>query len=534
MKLNRTNKTIDELVRMFADKEIAIPEIQRDFVWRSDKIKKLLDSIQRDYPSGAIVLWDTIGMKKSIRELYIRPERLHLYQKTPPRYLLIDGQQRLTSLLSVILPSDVVNNKLGEEIKLPTIIINKKTLLVEARKDLKNLSHNEILINEILNDDTQIKISTQLNKYKRNILNYSYPVQIIETDNYTDVANVFKRINKQGKTLITAEIELANIIPYWNGISEEFRNFIRRMRKEGFIIDLPLIMRCLASVANNSAKIDDFTKRVMNNAFLKNQLITFWKKTKTSFISLNGIFEKYLIDRTELITTRNALVPIIYTLSKIKKNQLDEFIFVKYLLFSMISGHYSEQSETVLRKDFYSLTNERLTINKRFIKLFNNIKNNEFKRSFITEKDLEGVYSKNPYLLLMYLAFRLKGASDFDVFNTELSKVGKIHLHHIFPYDFLIKDKEYQKNAKKRRLNESEIRMEINDIANITFVSIESNERIKSNSPKNYLTTESKNNLIAHCIPQNTKLWDSENYRKFLKERKKLIIKSVNKYLNNF
>jgi hypothetical protein len=57
----------------------------------------------------------------------IRPERLHLYQDHPPKYLLLAGQQRLTALVSTILPEDQVSSQLGEEISLPQLFINLRT-----------------------------------------------------------------------------------------------------------------------------------------------------------------------------------------------------------------------------------------------------------------------------------------------------------------------------------------------------------------------------------------------------------------------
>ncbi|MBI5653091.1 MAG: DUF262 domain-containing protein [Chloroflexi bacterium] len=95
-KLTRTSYSIKELTNMYANGEIAIPEIQRDFVWDAKRIKLLLDSIQKDYPSGAVILWRPEFSARSEFEMLIRPERLHLYKNRLPAYLLLDGQQRLS------------------------------------------------------------------------------------------------------------------------------------------------------------------------------------------------------------------------------------------------------------------------------------------------------------------------------------------------------------------------------------------------------------------------------------------------------
>jgi uncharacterized protein with ParB-like and HNH nuclease domain len=55
--LHRENWSVKLLTDLYANGDIAIPEIQRDFVWRAPRIKGLVDSINNDYPSGAIILW---------------------------------------------------------------------------------------------------------------------------------------------------------------------------------------------------------------------------------------------------------------------------------------------------------------------------------------------------------------------------------------------------------------------------------------------------------------------------------------------
>lgn len=114
-KLIRANNSVKELTDMYADGDIAIAEIQRDFVWDAKRIAKLLDSLRKDYPSGAIILWRPEFRTRSEFEMLIRPERLHLYKKRLPTYLLLDGQQRLTALCSVILPANTVMDSLGED-----------------------------------------------------------------------------------------------------------------------------------------------------------------------------------------------------------------------------------------------------------------------------------------------------------------------------------------------------------------------------------------------------------------------------------
>src|SRR5215831_9452305 len=93
----RSDATVEELVSMIERGELRLPEMQRQYVWRSTRVRDLLDSLYRGYPSGAILLWETdedVPLQKFAVEQVGSP-----YQSVR---LLLDGQQRLTSLSAVI------------------------------------------------------------------------------------------------------------------------------------------------------------------------------------------------------------------------------------------------------------------------------------------------------------------------------------------------------------------------------------------------------------------------------------------------
>ncbi len=55
----KAEATVEELVGMIERGELRLPEMQRRYVWRSTRVRDLLDSLYRGYPSGAILLWET-------------------------------------------------------------------------------------------------------------------------------------------------------------------------------------------------------------------------------------------------------------------------------------------------------------------------------------------------------------------------------------------------------------------------------------------------------------------------------------------
>src|SRR3954470_15509830 len=93
----KAEASVEELVGMIERGELRLPEMQRRYVWRSTRVRDLMDSLYRGYPSGAILLWDTdedVPMQKFAVQQAANP-----YKGVR---LLLDGQQRLTSLAAVI------------------------------------------------------------------------------------------------------------------------------------------------------------------------------------------------------------------------------------------------------------------------------------------------------------------------------------------------------------------------------------------------------------------------------------------------
>ena len=91
----------DISVRQLVDKvlsgELSLPEMQRRYVWTSVKVRDLLDSLYREYPSGTILVWENDQIKND-RQLQIKGA---IKTTLDSKLLLLDGQQRLTSLTAI-------------------------------------------------------------------------------------------------------------------------------------------------------------------------------------------------------------------------------------------------------------------------------------------------------------------------------------------------------------------------------------------------------------------------------------------------
>lgn len=88
--------------------EIGLPDIQRPFVWKNTKVRDLFDSMYRGYPVGYLLFWQNASVEEA------KQIGTDTKQK-PPRLLIVDGQQRLTSLFAVIKGIEIVRENYQKE-----------------------------------------------------------------------------------------------------------------------------------------------------------------------------------------------------------------------------------------------------------------------------------------------------------------------------------------------------------------------------------------------------------------------------------
>ena len=102
---SNTTLTVNQLIEKIDTGELGLPELQRPFIWKDSKVRDLFDSMMRGYPIGYLMLWEcpSLDKKKSIGV------DAHSYDS--PKEVIIDGQQRVTSLYAVMKGKKVINSK---------------------------------------------------------------------------------------------------------------------------------------------------------------------------------------------------------------------------------------------------------------------------------------------------------------------------------------------------------------------------------------------------------------------------------------
>lgn len=242
---SNTTLTVNQLIEKIDTGELGLPELQRPFIWKDTKVRDLFDSMMRGYPIGYLMLWEcpTLEKKKTIGV------EEHNYES--PRQVIIDGQQRLTSLYAVMKGKKVINSKYVEK----NIIISYNPLKdkfevgYQATKNdpewIYNISDvfttaniTKLIINftrkleeyrtsreESLSDEEQDLISENITALS-NLKQHTLPVFDIKANaEEEDVSEIFVRVNSGGVSLKQNDFILTLLSLYWDDGRKEIEQF---------------------------------------------------------------------------------------------------------------------------------------------------------------------------------------------------------------------------------------------------------------------------------------------------------------------
>ena len=301
--MQQQNISIGTLVDMYKRAELRLPEIQRQYVWRATRVRDLLDSLYRGYPSGSILVWET-DEPVSTRDFAIAQET----NAFAGRKLLLDGQQRLTSLTAVVAgepvtvrgrkrpidilfnlehpegpPRDIVEVEsdeassttaddelddeaeeaddgeqgLQEKLNRRTFVVASKSLLslpnwVSVSQVFRTANDTDILRKAGIKsfDDRNFQNYSDRLKKLRAIKDYPYVVHVLErTMSYEEVTEIFVRVNSLGAKLRSSDLALAQMTSRWPNLLKELESFQEECEKSWFTIELGQLVRAIVVFA---------------------------------------------------------------------------------------------------------------------------------------------------------------------------------------------------------------------------------------------------------------------------------------------
>jgi hypothetical protein len=559
----KAEATIDELVSMIQRGELRLPEMQRRYVWRSTRVRDLLDSLYRGYPSGAILLWDT-DEPVPLQEFAVTQER-NPYQSTR---LLLDGQQRLTSLSAVIRGEPVqvrgrqrpiellFNLEHPDELGLVTEV-NEDADDDDLDEDEADSSEDEILrrfermtfvvstkklqgsphwvkVSEVfktnedapflkragierIDDPRYTKYSQRLARL-RGIRGYVYRMDVLERSmSYDEVTEIFVRVNSLGAKLRSSDLALAQITAKWRNSLKIFQDFQESCSRAGFDLDLGLHLKALVAFATGQSRF------LTVGGLPVERLQAAWKESRrgTEF-AINFLKSNAGIESPALFSSPFLLVALAYFGYKrgfdLTPDESERLRF--WALAANAKGRFSRgSSETILDQDLALIRQgagaEELIDRLRL----------QVGRLDVTPEELEGRNQRSALFKTMFLAFRASGAKDWrSNLAISLDHSGaqdRLQFHHIFP-------KAVLKNKFTAR--------EADDIANLAFIGGKTNRSISDKAPASYLPPLIERmglaSFAAQSIPTEDGLLEVDNYSEFLAERRRLIAERLNEFLD--
>ena len=549
--------TINSLVGMVERGELRLPEMQREYVWRATRVRDLLDSLYRGYPSGVILAWESdeivattnFAIETSVTSA-VRP------------LLLLDGQQRLTSLSAVLRglpvsvkgrkkpieilfnldhpdevsyvtdvyedseedvePDDVQDMDLQERFRRMTFVVSSSALKSHKNwvnvSDIFKLPDSDILKSSGLSgwDDPRYQRYADRLKAVRAIADYQYRMDILErTKSYEEVTEIFVRVNSLGAKLRGSDLALAQITARWRGSLEIFRAYQKEVNGLGFQLELGIFVRTLVSITTNQSKF------AVINGIKLDQLQEGWERTRIAFThALNYAKNNLDIDSQKLLSSPLLLITTAYWADKLNYQVSNEEsqAFRRWLLSANAKGRYSRgSSESLLDQDLATLRDggDAMALSQRL--------SQQFGRLAFSPEDLVGRNSRSGAFKTMFLAFRAAEARDWKtslkIGANHAGKADAIEYHHLFPKAYL------------RREKPNLISGQVDDIANLAFIGSETNKIISDRAPHEYKTDFSAEVMGRQLVDFSHGLDAAEDFEQFITKRRAAIAARLNEFI---
>ena len=216
-KYSVTQSAVTQLLADVKSDRIAIPELQRPFVWDSVKVRDLMDSLYKGYPVGYLITWQSVGAK-------LKGGQVAAHQQ-----ILIDGQQRITALRAAVAGLKVIDkrykpvriviafNPITEEFATLTPVIAKNPQWIPDISEFFNSDSPLSFAREYLerNPDVEGRVFEGNLAHLEGIKNAQIGIIGLADDlDVETVSEIFIRINSKGVPLSSADFAMSKIATY--------------------------------------------------------------------------------------------------------------------------------------------------------------------------------------------------------------------------------------------------------------------------------------------------------------------------------
>jgi hypothetical protein len=554
----RTDYRVRELVDKIQRGEIQLPEMQRRYVWQAGRVRDLFDSLYRGYPSGVILAWQPPEPVET-RTFAVQTQAA---SSTDTPLLLLDGQQRLTSLSAVLRgqpvsvrgrkhPIDILFNldhpdslnfvtevneqngdddeeqdtadlTLADKVAMRTFVVGSRQIEalpnwvrvadVFTKNDLELLQAAGITD---LNDPRYQRYSERLQRV-RAIQDYEYRVDILEpSKSYEEVTEIFVRVNSLGAKLRSSDLALAQITAKWHGSLAIIEACQAQLKQRGFELDTGVLVKALIAIITGQSKF--LTVGSLDQAQLK----TGWTHTERALnFAINVLASRLGIDSPVLLSSPFLIITTAYWgyRHEYQIDAEDDREFARWLLAANLKGRYSRGStETLLDQDLSSITRGNThDLHQRLVQ--------QFGRLDVTADDLIGRSARSGAFKTLFIALRADHAADWTsrlpISPQHSGKSDAIEYHHIFPKAYLRRERPDLETH------------DIDDIANLAFIGADTNKAISDRAPSEYRHHIDDHLLGDQLIDFSDGLDAADRFEDFKARRRQAIAQRLNDLVN--
>jgi hypothetical protein len=505
---------------------VLLPEFQRGYVWNRDQVRGLMRSLYLGYPVGGLLTWETMADGSLVRGLAAATPAL--------RVLILDGQQRITSLYGITRGRPPAFFQ-GDEKAFSGLRFNVEDETFEFYAPAKMADDPRwIDVSSLFTQGLQPHIGA-LNAHletQPRIVSYMERLarlrQVLDRDFYEEkitgedktvdvVVDIFNRVNSGGTKLSKGDLALAKKCARWPEGREAMRSHLDRWEKEGFSFNLDWLLRNMTAVATSRAEFS--TLDTVSVSGFQDAL-----EASARYVShfLDVVAGRLGLDHNRVLMARGAFSVICRLLHEgggrfTDSAEADRVLY--WYIHTALWGRFTGSTETMLNQDYDMATRAGIG------GLIGSLERWRGGNLIIDGQDFEGFGLGSRFYPLLYLLTRVQGARDFGsglpLHSHMLGHLTGLQIHHIFPKAVLYAA-GYGRN-------------QVNAVANFCFLTQDTNLAIGKRKPEDYFgAVEAKNPgaLASQWIPQDPELWRIDRYPDFLAARRELLAGAANGLLD--
>jgi hypothetical protein len=509
---------------------MALPEFQRGYVWNRDQVRGLFDSLYRRHPVGGLLVWATEALTAAHRG--DGPLAAGIVK------LLLDGQQRMTSLYGVVrgrpprffdgnaqaftglrFHLDKENFEFYQPVKMSDdpLWVDVTKLMQRGTAGLgqfvTQLASQPALADKVglfVGRLSQLLGITDVDLHIEEVTGADKSLDV--------VVDIFNRVNSGGTKLSKGDLALAKICADWPEARDTMKVKLKEWERANYHFDLDWLLRSVNTVLTGEAKFQHLHEKTAGEVQDALQ-----KTTRYLDTLLNLIGGRLGLDHNQVLFGRFAL-PVMaryldlrarQRLGAMDERERDKLLF--WYVQAAMWGRFSGSVESFIDQDLALLEGPERGLDRLLgqLRLWHGGLRAE-------PGHFTGWSAGARFYPILYMLTRMGEARDWGtglpLRANLLGRMNRLEMHHIFP--------------KAQLYRRSYARPEVNALGNFCFLTKDTNLDIRDRLPEDYfpeVEAAHPGALASQWIPQDPALWKVGRFRDFLEVRKALLAAELNR-----